>query len=434
MTEQHNQPQQPPTGNEHPEVYSISQDKDGSFHFSRRDFLYASAALGGALLLRGVCPRFGTSSAPNEPAQAGILPLSRVNMHASPSIASNITDSLQPDDLVRLISDRPDLGWVEIATRSGQHGWVERSFVDFSRAIRSSSPDFDLDSAPTPTSKQGEPPQSFPIQLHSGDDSLKEISKANQPQSFVEVIQNGDFEAGNTAWVEESTGSIIRNDWADPYQGSWVAWFGGPDSQEKLTQLFHIPADVQDSQTLEFYIKVATQETGSSIYDKFYVRYLNASGSPISPDFAIADNTTPTNWVRVPMGLNGLSAFAGQDIKIQFACQTDSSNDTHFVIDMVSLNLAYGPIPPTATATPTNTPTATPTLTPTVVTFYTYVPVVVSQRPPTPTTTPRPTATPCPSHNSCPSDCSIDYCSSDCTFECIYDCGFDCIYDCGYNW
>ena len=428
MTEQHNQPQQPPTGDEHPEVYSISQDKDGSFHFSRRDFLYASATLGGALLLRGVCPRFGTRPAPSEPAQAGILPLSRVNIHASPSIASNITDSLHPDDLVRLINDRADLGWVEIATRSGQHGWVERSFVDFSRAIRSSTPDFDLDSSPTPTSKQGALPQSFPIQLRSGDASLKEVSKANQPLSFVEVIQNGDFEAGNTSWVEESTGYIIRDDWTDPYQGSWVAWFGGTDAQEKLTQLFHVPADVQNDQTLEFYIKVVTQETGSSIYDRFYVRYLNAGGSPISQDFPIADNTTPTGWLKVPMGINGLTAYADQDIQIQFACDTDSSNDTHFVIDLVSLNLACGTIPPTATAT------AIPTLTPTVPTFYIYLPIVVSQRPPTPTSTPRPTATPCPSHNSCPSDCSIDYCSSDCTFECIYDCGFDCIYDCGYDW
>jgi len=45
MAERSNQPQNPPAGNEHPEVYSISQDKDGSFHFSRKDFLYLSAAV-----------------------------------------------------------------------------------------------------------------------------------------------------------------------------------------------------------------------------------------------------------------------------------------------------------------------------------------------------------------------------------------------------
>lgn len=434
MTEQVDRPQEPPSGNEHPQVYSISQDKDGSFHFSRRDFLITGAALGGTLLLRGICPRFGTRQAPNEATQAGMLPLSNVNIHASPSIASNITEILHPDDLIRLVSDRPDLGWVEVATQSGQRGWLERSFVDFSRAIRSSSPNFELDSAPTQASIKPAQPQPLPIQLRRGGDRPKEMFSANQPQSYVEVIQNGDFEAGNTKWVEESTGYIIRNDWPNPYQGSWVAWFGGENVQEKLTQLFHVPADVQNDQVLEFYIHVSTQETGSTAYDKFFVRYLNASGSPISPDFPIGDNTTPTNWMRFLMDLSGLTTFANQDIQIQFECDTDSSNDTYFVLDMISLNLACGPITPTPTNTPTVTPTATPTLTPTPIIFYTYLPITANLKPPTVTPTPKPTSTPCPSHNSCPSDCSSDYCSSDCTFDCIYDCTFDCIYDCGYNW
>jgi len=78
MTERSDQPQKPPAANEPPEVYSISQDKDGSFHFSRRGFLAFGAAIGGTLLLRGVCPRFGTQSAPSKPGQAGMTPLTRV--------------------------------------------------------------------------------------------------------------------------------------------------------------------------------------------------------------------------------------------------------------------------------------------------------------------------------------------------------------------
>jgi len=410
MTERSNQPQNPPAGNEHPEVYSISQDKDGSFHFSRRDFLYFSAAIGGTLLLRGVCPRFGAKSAPSEPVQAGMAPLTRVYIHAAPSITSNIAGTLQQNDFVRLISDHPDLGWVEVATRSGQHGWVKRSFVDFSRAIKSSSPNFDLSSTLTPTPTQTHPPLTFSIQLRGGDNNPKKVFAAGQAQSCGEVIQNGDFEAGQVSWVEESTGYIVRSDWPDPYQGSWVAWLGGLDAVERLTQLFHVPADVQDAQKLEFYLKVTSQETAIQVNDTFCLRFLDAGGNPISSDIMIADNTTKTDWLYISVDLSGMTEYADQDIQIQFEADLNVSKYTYFVIDSVSLNLI-------CEATPT---------------YYVYLPIAVREPTPTPTSTPSPSATPCPNHNPCPSYCSSD-CSSDCTFDCIYDCTFDCIYHCAYD-
>lgn len=433
MTEQSNQPQNPSAGNEHPEVYSVSQDKDGSFHFSRRAFFYVSAAIGGTLLLRGVCPRFGAESAPSGPAQAMTKPLPRVYMHTGPSIASNVADTLQPNDLVRLINDHPDLGWVEVVTRSGQHGWVERSFVDFSRAIKSSSPNFDLSSTLTPAPKRTHPPLTCSIQFRGRDNDPKKVFPAGLAQSCGEAIQNGDFEAGSVSWVEESTGYIIRDDWPDPYQGSWVAWFGGVDAVERLTQLFHVPADVQDAQTLEFYLKVTTEETGEQVYDTFCLRFLDAGGNPISSDIMIADNTTPTDWLYISVDLNGMTEFAGEDIQIQFEADVNISQYTHFVIDLVSLDLI-------CEATPTPTATSTP-----LAKYYIYLPLIARAPTPTPTATPTftpsPSATPCPSHDPCPSHCSSDcssdcvyVCPSDCTFECIYECTFECIYDCSYDW
>ena len=58
MREESNRPQKPPTRDEQPEVYSLSQDRDGSFHISRRNLLALGATLGGALVIKGVCPRF----------------------------------------------------------------------------------------------------------------------------------------------------------------------------------------------------------------------------------------------------------------------------------------------------------------------------------------------------------------------------------------
>jgi len=427
MTEQSNQPQKPPAGNEHPEVYSISQDKDGSFHFSRRNFLYLSAAVGGTLVLRGVCPRFGAKPAPSEAAQSGMMPLPGVYVHSKPNIASNIADTLEQNDFVRLISDPPDLDWVEVATQSGQHGWVKRSFIDFSRAIKSNSPNFALSSTQTPTPTQTDPPRTLSIQLREGDKNPEKAASAGQALTCGEIIQNGDFEAGPVSWVEDSPGYIITNEWPDPYQGSWVAWLGGLSAVERLTQLFHVPANVQDKQTLEFYIKVTSEDPVIAMNDTFWLRFLNAGGNPISGDIAIANNTTKVDWSLIPVDLDGMTEFADQDIQIQFEAVLDASYYTYFVIDSVSLNLLCDTIPPTPTET--EPPPE----------YYIYLPVVVKAPPPT--ATPRPSATPCPSHDPCPSDCSSDCssdcvydCSSDCTFECIYDCTFDCIYDCSFDW
>ena len=431
MKERSNQPQNPPAGNEPPEIYSVSQDKDGSFHFTRRGFLTFGAAIGGTLLLRGVCPRFGANSAPSEPVQAGMMPLPRVTIHTSPSITSNIAGTLQQHDLVRLISDHPDLGWVEVAAQSGQQGWVKRSFVDFSRAIKSSSRNFDLSSTLTQPNTQTNPPQTFSVELHSGDDNSEKVTAAGQAQVCGEVIQNGDFESGQVSWVEVSTGDIIRNDWLDPYQGSYVAWFGGLVAVERLTQLFHVPPDVEDDQRLDFYLKVDFEGTANEGVATFYLRFLDAVGdSLLDEDIKIADNVTKTDWLYFYVDLNGMTELADQDIQIQFKADFNVTNITHFVIDAVSLNLICEVIPPTPTQTPT--PTATPTQTeepPPV--YYVYLPVVVRATLPDPTatstSTPRPSATPCPSH--CASDCS-SHCSSDCPSDCFSYCGFDCGWDC----
>ncbi len=397
MTERSDQPQKPPAANEPPEVYSISQDKDGSFHISRRGFLAFGAAIGGTLLVRGVCPRFGTQSTPSKPGQAGMTPLTRVYLHTGPRIDSSIIDTLQQNDFVRLINDHPDLGWVEVATQSDQQGWVKRSLIDFSRAIKSSSRNFGLRSALTPTPTQTDPHLTCSVQLSGGDNMPNEVLAAGQDQYFSEVIQNGDFEAGGIHWVEESSGTIIRNDWSDPYQGSWVAWLGGPDADERLTQLFHMPADVQDAQTLKFYLKVTTDETGATVDDVFRLRFLDAVGNPISSDTHIRDNTSPTDWVQVSVSLTGMTGFADQNIQVQFECITDSSLDTYFVLDLVSLNLICGAL------------------------YYVYLPVVMREPPPTPTPG-------CPS--DCTSDCPSDGCSSDCGYDCGYDCPIDCPVDC----
>ena len=413
--------QTPPEDAEHPEVYSINQGEDGSLHLSRRDFLSFGAVAGGVLLLKGVCPRFGANSASAQSVQAAAMPFPQVYLHAGPSIDSNIMGTLQQNDLVLLIGDHPDLGWMEVATRADLRGWLDRRFVDFSRAFTSTSRDFGLSSAPIPAPALTPAPTVHPIQASSEGIRQTNDAEAEQAQACGEIIQNGDFEAGHVAWVEDGSHGIITNTWATPYQGAWVALLGGVDyALDKLTQLFHVPADAQDGQTFTFYLRVTTTETPSDIvYDSLILRFLDASGMPISTDIPIADNRMPKDWSRTTVQLSGFSTLADRDVQVQFEGKTDSTSVTHFVIDSISLSLACGAAIPTPTQTGTapETPTATPTTTPTTsaAPSYVYLPIVMTWPTAVPTITPTatPTATPCPSYNSCPSynACPTNYCT-----------------------
>jgi len=416
MSERSNQPQNPPAESEQPEVYSVSQAKDGSFLLSRRGFLSYGAAIGGTLLLRGVCPRFGAKSAAGEPARAGMLPLPRIPIHTEPSIASDIVDTLQQDDFVRLVSDRPDLGWIEVATQSGQQGWVERSSVDSSQAIASSSPHFDLDSTPSPTPTETVPQLTCSVRSSEAVNEPNESLADEEVQACGELILNGSFELGKVYWAEYTTGSIIMPV-AGTYHGTYGALFGGDNAEERLTQLFHVPPDVEDAQQLTFYLYVLTTETGTGVYDVFNMRFLNAAGNPFpDTELRIADNNSPAAWYRWTIDLTGMWGVADQDIRVQFECINDSSSSTSFYLDLVSMNVTCGPRP-----------------------TFVYLPLVVKQPPPTPT------PTPCGSYcgsdcgSYCGSDyCSSDYCSSDCPTYCGSHCGWDCSGDCYsiclYDW
>jgi hypothetical protein len=321
------------------EIFSVSQDKDGQFHFSRRDFLVFGMAAGGALLAKGLCPRFVQGSAASNPQLAGMVPLPAVPLHAGPSAESEVLDTLQMNDIVLLLADHPETGWLEAGTRSGKQGWLKRAFVDFSRAIRRKEPKFT--SAVTGPRKvaQGKVTARL-VKNPSGRQSLTGSSVA-----CGNPLLNGDFESGHVNWVEESSrgaNSIITNAWSTPYAGSYVARFGNGDYvTDKLTQTVHLPADLEDTQLLDFRLQSTTEETStSSPYDWFVFRLLDGDGFVIMDDLTITDSTeTYPDWAHVGIQMTGMAALADQDIQIQFEGHTDYSNISNFVIDSLIFNL-----------------------------------------------------------------------------------------------
>jgi hypothetical protein len=161
-----------------------------------------------------------------------------------------------------------------------------------------------------------------------------------------EAVQNGGFEQGHTIWMEESAdgSDIISNNWANPYEGAWVADFANyDDADDVLTQLIYIHPNAQNDQTLVFYVYVETTDTAITETDKFVVRFLDESGTwPVSADIPIADNTTPMDWTYMPIALTGFADVRGLYLQLQFEATTDSALPTRFVLDQVSLETDCG--------------------------------------------------------------------------------------------
>ncbi len=165
------------------------------------------------------------------------------------------------------------------------------------------------------------------------------------PPEGDEIIVNGNFEQGRVAWTEQAgAGSIINDGWREPYEGEWVAWFGGyTNALDILTQVVHVPTDTAYTQTLTFHLYVESTDNHDVAYDFFYLRFLDMEGNPLSEDIRIADNTNaPQAWTAYQVNLYYFNSLAGQDIQVQFEGTGDYSAITNFCIDVVSLDIITG--------------------------------------------------------------------------------------------
>ncbi len=196
--------------------------------------------------------------------------------------------------------------------------------------------------SPTPTGAPTSPTSSPTQQPPTPEPTATATATPSPTPACGEAILNGDFEQGHAVWIEDP-GNIITTYWPDPFQGAWVAWFGGAnDLDDVLTQRFHVPSNALDDQILTFYLYVESNDHPTIPYDFFYLRFLDAAGNPISDDTLIADNTTRMPWNQRTIHLRNFRSVAGQDIHIQFEGITDHTALTSFVVDVVSLPIACG--------------------------------------------------------------------------------------------
>ncbi|MGC4760115.1 M28 family peptidase [Micromonospora trifolii] len=144
-----------------------------------------------------------------------------------------------------------------------------------------------------------------------------------------QVVGNGGFESGSTPWTASS--GVITNASGQPARtGSYKAWLNGFGSTrtESLSQSVTLPAGCS-TYTLSFWLHIDTAETTSSTaYDRLTVQ----AGSTTLATYS--NLNAATGYVQRSLNV---AAFAGQTVTLRFTGTEDSSLQTTFVVDDVTL-------------------------------------------------------------------------------------------------
>jgi len=152
----------------------------------------------------------------------------------------------------------------------------------------------------------------------------------------TELVSNGGFESGTTPWAG-TTGVIGNYSGQTAYEGTRFAWLGGngTTATESLYQTVTIPSTAT-SANFSFALHIDTAESGSTAYDKLVVTVKNSSGTTLGT-LATYSNANAASGYQIRTF--NLLAYKGQTVRLHFNMTEDSSLQTSFVVDKVSLQV-----------------------------------------------------------------------------------------------
>ena len=156
----------------------------------------------------------------------------------------------------------------------------------------------------------------------------------------TQLLGNTGFESGTSSAPWTMSSGVANNDTTDEpsHAGSWDAWMDGygRSHTDTASQSVTIPAG-KSSATLQYYLHVDTAETTSSTaYDTLKVQVTSTSGTVLAT-LATWSNLNHANGYVVHS--SSLNAYIGQTVVIKFTGKEDSSLQTSFVLDDVTLTV-----------------------------------------------------------------------------------------------
>lgn len=156
-----------------------------------------------------------------------------------------------------------------------------------------------------------------------------------------QLLGNTGFESGAASPWTASSGILCSNSSCSgesAHAGSWFVWLDGYGTThtDTLAQTVTIPAG-KTSATLQYYLHIDTAETTTSTaYDKLNVQVYSSSGTLLKTIRTFSNLNAASGYT---VHTDSLAAYIGQTVKIQFTGTEDSSNQTSFVLDDITLTV-----------------------------------------------------------------------------------------------
>jgi hypothetical protein len=160
------------------------------------------------------------------------------------------------------------------------------------------------------------------------------------PGNVTQILGNPGFENGSTSPAPWSvTSGVINNSTSEPpHAGSWDAWLDGYGTTHTDTalQTVTIPSTATAA-TLSFFLHIDSAETSTTTaFDTLTVQVRNSSGTVLSTLATFSNLNKATGYSQKSFNL---LSFKGQTIQIFFKGVEDSTLQTSFVLDDVTLNV-----------------------------------------------------------------------------------------------
>jgi len=171
------------------------------------------------------------------------------------------------------------------------------------------------------------------------------VTVSNTGGTVTELIGNGGFENGasNPApWTLTSTHTpqeIINSSASEPpHTGTFDAWLDGfgTTTTDTVLQQVVLPANATAA-TFSFWLHIDTAETSTTTaFDTLQVQIRNSSGTVLQTLATFSNLNHATGYQQHTFNL---ASFAGQTIQVFFVGKEDSTLQTSFVLDDVSLKV-----------------------------------------------------------------------------------------------
>jgi hypothetical protein len=153
----------------------------------------------------------------------------------------------------------------------------------------------------------------------------------------TQLVANGGFESGAASWTA-SSGVITSDATEAAHAGAWKAWLNGYGAvhTDTLYQQLAIPSTASAA-SLAFWLRVDSSETTTtSVYDTLKVQVRSSTGAVLATLATYSNLNKGTSFLQKSFDL---TAYKGQTVRIYFEGVEDSTVQTSFVIDDVSLTV-----------------------------------------------------------------------------------------------